>query len=110
MNSNALDHLSNDELLFRLHKLVQSEGSSTIQVARHLAEVESRRLYAAAGYPSRYEYAVRALGYSGSSASRRIRLARVGRLLPQVYDYLESGEVTFSALESRAEELLAEGG
>ena len=110
MQGSDLKIISNDHLLFHLEELVRSEGNTTVQIAQHLAEVEERRLHAAAGYPSLYEYAVKRLGYSKSSAARRIRLARVGRKLPEVYSYLERGEVTLTGIDTCAEELLSEKG
>ncbi len=94
-----LSSLSDKELLEQLQKLVRSEKETTEQIIRHLAEVEERKLYAAQGYSSLYDYATRALGYSSSAAMRRIKAARIGTKLPEVFDCLERGELTLSTVE-----------
>ena len=63
-----LNCLSNSELISRLESLVQTEKETTAEIIRHLAEVDSRRLYASLGYSSLFDYAVRNLGYSDSAA------------------------------------------
>jgi hypothetical protein len=43
-------------------------------------------------------YCVNELGYGESSASRRVRAARVIRDIPEVYDLLQSRKITLSAV------------
>jgi len=70
---------------------------------RYLREVEGRRLYLALGYPSLYEYCVKALKLSEGSASRRIGAMRIIRDLSQpgggeVLQAVEEGRVNLSTL------------
>ena len=45
----------------------------------HLAEVDARRLYLPAGYPSLYAYCIEELRLSEDAARRRIHAARTAR-------------------------------
>ena len=84
-----LDRLSNSEVISRLENLVLKEKETTTEIIRHLAEVDRRRLYASEGFSSLFDYAVKKLGYSNSAATRRIKVARAGVRLPEVFSYLE---------------------
>ena len=88
----SIANLSDVELIAQLKTLVRSERGVTEQVIRHLAEVDTRRLYAKEGYSSLFDYAVKGLGYSGASAMRRINAARVGVKAPEVFELIERGE------------------
>ena len=105
-----LDCLSNSELIARLESLVLSEKETTAEIIRHLAEVESRRLYASLGYSSLFDYAVKKLGYSNSAATRRIKVARAGVKLPKLFSYLEEDKVTLSSLNACTDLLLGDSG
>jgi len=105
-----LNCLSNSELISRLESLLQSEKETTAEIIRHLAEVDSRRLYASLGYSSLFDYAVKKLGYSDSAATRRIKVARAGVKLPEIFNYLEDEKVTLSSLNICTDLLLGENG
>ena len=105
-----LDCLSNSELIARLESLVLNEKETTAEIVRHLAEVESRRLYASLGYSSLFDYAVKKLGYSKPAAMRRIGVARAGVKIPKVFSYLDEDKVTLSSLSACSDLLLGENG
>jgi 5-methylcytosine-specific restriction endonuclease McrA len=63
-----------------------------------LGEVDSRRLYRAAGFPSMFEYCVKHLHYSEATAFKRIRVARAARRLPCLFETIASGRVHVTGL------------
>ncbi|MFN8389270.1 MAG: DUF222 domain-containing protein [Bdellovibrionota bacterium] len=101
--STSLSSISNEELTRNLKRLVKQERELTHRIVLHLAEMTSRRLYAELGYTSMFDYACRALGYSRSSAQRRIVAARIVARFPEVYDCLEDGRLSLGTLESVAD-------
>jgi 5-methylcytosine-specific restriction endonuclease McrA len=100
INEIVLSSLSDSELISRLEHLVKTERDTMQSICRHLCEVDSRRLYAKLAYSSLFDYATKGLGYTPAAAMRRIRAARVGKELPQVFDYLDRGEVTLASIEA----------
>jgi len=95
---NSLKSFSDRELTGRLRQLVSKEQSLTLLILSHLAEVERRGLYLEKAYSTLTEYCVYELGYGDSSASRRVRAARVINKIPEVYDLLKENKLTFSAV------------
>src|SRR6185436_16836358 len=95
----CLSSLSDSELIKQLTLLVRSEREATEGVVRHLAVVETRRVYARLGFSSLFDYVTEGLGNSASAAMRRIRAARAGAKVPEVFECLERGEMTLSTVE-----------
>ncbi len=93
MSRYALSHLSDAALLSALHKSLASEQASTADVLAHLAEVDERRLYLPAGYPSMFAYCVGRLGLSEDAAAKRIQVARAGRRFPAIFPTLAQGRL-----------------
>ncbi len=69
--------LSDENLLSQIRCLAAEERKLTTQVLELLREVERRRLFAGLGFSSLFEYAVKELGYSEASVSRRINSMRL---------------------------------
>ena len=95
---NSLKGLSDKELTGRLRQLVREEQNLTLLILPHLAEVGRRQLYLEKAYSTLTEYCIHELGYGDSSASRRVRAARVIRDIPEVYDMLKDRRITLSAV------------
>ncbi|KHD88820.1 MAG: hypothetical protein OM95_06780 [Bdellovibrio sp. ArHS] len=93
-----LTNIPNDELTRRLEKLVRTERKITHLILQHINEIESRRLYADLGYDGMFSYLTKGLGYSESSAYRRIQSARLLRQIPEVAERLENGALNLSQL------------
>ena len=93
----TIKQLSNKELLSQTKLLVQKERSIHIQVLRHLAEIDSRKLFFKQGFFSLFDYAVRELGYSEGAAYRRIKAMKLCRDLPETANRLQSGRLSLSA-------------
>ena len=93
MSGYSLAHVKDHVLLRDLTALTARDRATTALLLAHIAEVDSRRLYAAAGYSAMYHYCIRTLGFSEDMASKRIRAARVARRFPIVFDAIADGRL-----------------
>jgi 5-methylcytosine-specific restriction endonuclease McrA len=110
MSRYKLTHLPDSTLLVELKSLVAQDRATTALLIAHLGEVDARRLYAPAGYPSMYEYCIHELRFSDQSAFKRIRVARVARQFPVVYGMLADGRLNLSAVVMLTGYLTSENG
>ena len=94
----SLSHVANQVLVQNLFNLVARDRVTTAELLAHLAEVEVRRLYLPAAYPSMYEYCVRELKLSEHSALKRLRAARAARKYPVIFDAVADGRLHLSAV------------
>lgn len=94
----TLHNISNDELIFRMQKLVRTERKVMHLVLLHIAEIESRKLYADLGFDGMYSYLTQGLGYSESAAYRRLQSARLLKQIPSVAERIEDGSLNLSQL------------
>ncbi len=92
----SLRKLSDDELEFRLKDLIQKERKLLYVILEHIKEVSRRELYLAKAYSSMYEYLTKEMGYSGSSAMRRLEAANLLRDLPSLAENIKDGSVNLS--------------
>ena len=93
MRTYSLSHLSDHALLRRLTRLVRLEHRITAAMLAHIAEVDARKLYLPAGYPSMHAYCVQRLRLSEDAALKRIQAARVARQFPVIFTALEEGRL-----------------
>ncbi len=98
MPSYSLSHLSDPVLLRDLAALVSQDCVTTASILAHLAEVDARRLYRPAAYPSMFAWCVGELGLSEDAAFRRIRAARTAREFPVIFPMLAAGRLNLSAV------------
>ena len=98
MNHYSLTHVPDPVLLRELRALVAQDRATTAELLAHLAEVDDRRLYAAAGHPSMFAWCVEELHLSEDAAFKRIRAARVARQYPVVFTMLADGRLHLSAV------------
>jgi hypothetical protein len=96
--AHALAHLSDAVLLRELASLVAQDRVTTATLLAHIAEVDARRLYVPAGYPSMHAYCVDELRLSEESALRRIQAARAGRRFPVLFEALAGGRLHLTAV------------
>jgi len=94
----ALSHLSDDALLRDLAAVVARERTATALVLAHIAEVDARKLYLPAGYPSMFAYCVGELRFSEDAAAKRIQAARVARRFPGILGALADGRLHLTAV------------
>ncbi len=98
MHDYTLAHLSDAVLLRDLAALVAQDRVTTATLLAHLGEVDARRLYAPAGYPSLHAYCVEELHLSEDAAYKRIQAARAARRFPTLFTALAGGRLHLAAV------------
>ena len=94
--------------------LSQERGAKAEALA-DLAEIDARKLYLPAGYPSMYALCVEHFGLSDQAAYKRIYAGRAARAHPTIFEALSSGRLSLSTVvmlrpkltEANANRLLA---
>ena len=94
----SLSHLSDGVLLHDLRALIDRDRSNTANLLAHIAEVDARKLYLPAGYPSMYTYCVGELRLSEDSAAKRIQAARKGREYPELFAAMADGRLSLTSI------------
>jgi 5-methylcytosine-specific restriction endonuclease McrA len=96
MTTSSLSHLTDSALHQDFFQLAQSEREILSQVLLHIREVDRRKLFAALGFASLFDYLTRGLKYSEGSAQRRISAARLSSTVPVVIELIETGDLTLA--------------
>jgi 5-methylcytosine-specific restriction endonuclease McrA len=104
----SLSHLSDELLLRGLIALVAQDRVTTAEMLAHIAEVDERRLYLPAGYPSMFLYCVHELRLSEDAAAKRIQAARVARRFPAIFAALAQGRLHLTGVGLLAPHLVEE--
>jgi 5-methylcytosine-specific restriction endonuclease McrA len=107
-------HLSEPSLLEKSDTDAGRERSGTAHLLADIADVEERRSYLRAGYPSLLAWCVGRLKLCDQAAKKRIRAARVARRFPAILPAVDEGRLHLTAVvqlaahltEYNAEELL----
>jgi len=115
MKRYALSHLSDQVLLRDLAALVARDRATTAELLAHIAEVDHRKLYLPAAYPSMLAYCVGELHLCEQAALKRILAARAALRFPVIFQAVAEGRLHLSAVvllaphltEGTAEDLLA---
>ncbi len=115
MHPHSLTNLSDATLIRDLKDLVARDRATTAALLAHIAEVDSRRLFAPAGYPSMFAYCVEELRLSEGATYKRITAARAARKYPILFRLVAEGRLHLTAIKflaphlspSNAEELVA---
>ncbi len=98
MRAYSLSHLSDPELIRGLSTAVAQHHITTATLLAYIAEMDGRRLYLPAGYPSMYAYCVGELHMSEDAAYRRITAARVARQFPAIFEAVSDGRLHLTAV------------
>ena len=98
--------MTNQEIIVRIKTLVRDERRITNELLRHLALGERRRVYLDENCASMFQWLTKNLGYSNTSAQRRIDAARLLKYVPEAFEKLEDGEVNLTNL-ARAQVVMA---
>ncbi len=93
-----LKHLTDQTLLSDTKSLVRQEQALLTKILWHLKEVDGRRLYSELKYGSLFDYCTKELGYSESSAQRRIIAARALAQFPEIAPKIETGDLTLATV------------
>lgn len=94
----SLRRIGNSALVARLNEVVARDRASTAEVVAHIAEMDRRRLYLAAGYSSMHRYCLDVLHLAEYAAFKRIRAGRAARRFPQVLELLADGRLHLTAI------------
>jgi len=98
MQSYSLTHVEDAVLLRELVSLAAQDRLTTAMLLAHIAEVDARKLFAPAGYPSMHAYCVEELRLSEDAAYKRIQAARAARQYPEIFDALAEGKLHLAAV------------
>jgi hypothetical protein len=98
MSPYSLAHLSDRALLRDLAALAARDRSTTAELLAHIAEVDARKLYLPAAYPSMYAYCVGELKLSEEAAYKRIHAARAARRFPAIFAALADGRLNLTSV------------
>ena len=98
MSTYSLTHLSDSALLSKLTDLVARDRATTAALLAHLAEVDARKLYLPAAYPSMFAYCVGELRMSEDAAAKRIQAARAARRFPAIFQAVADGRLHLTAV------------
>lgn len=96
------------ELLALMKRLSAAERTLSVYSILQLAEVQRRKLYVDAGFPTMFAYCVGELGYSEGNAFRRLQAVDAARKFPEVVSLVKEGAITVCALSVIARHLTAE--
>jgi len=94
----ALSQLPDHVLRRELGELAARDRATTAELIAHIAEFESRRLFAPAGHPSMFSYCVQSLKMSEDVAYKRIRVGRAARRFPAILAGLADGRLHVSGV------------
>ena len=91
-------HLTDQTLMNVLATHLAHDCGTTAELLADLAEIDARKLYVPAGYPSMYEYCVGKLHLSEDTAFKRIRVARAARQFPVIFVAVAEGRLNLNAV------------
>ena len=100
-------HLSDDNLIAEVKSLARSERQATACLIAHLAELDARRLYLAAGFSSLFTYCCEVLHLSEPAAYNRIEAARAASRFPVILRMLGEGSLSLATVRLLASHLTA---
>ena len=100
-----LSKISNQELITKLSALTGTERETTLSILYHLIELDNRNLVFELGYSSLFDYCIRGLGYSDTSAYRRYSAANAIKLNPELGELFLQGKVTLCTISLAARSL-----
>ena len=98
MRDYRLNHVRDSVLLRELTILVEQDWENTAKLLAFIAEVDERRLYLPAGYPSMYAYCLGELHLSEDAAYLRIGAARTAREFPALLGAVSEGGIHLTAI------------
>jgi len=104
----SFPHLADPVLLRELAATVAHDRATTALLLAYLAEVDARRLYLPAAYPSMYAWCVGELQFSEDEAYSRIRAARTARRFPAIFDAVAARRLHVSGILALAPHLTPE--
>ncbi len=89
-----LKSTDNQTLIARLVRMAKGEARCQVEILKHLAEIDERKIVVEQGYSGMWDFCRRALGFSESTSTRRIMVARATRSYPVLLEMLRDGRLT----------------
>jgi len=86
--------LEDKELLARISDIAGRERTVSVDLLRHLNEVDRRQLFLEIGYPSLYDYVIKELKFSEGATYRRIQAMKLLRDVPEAAEKIAKGELS----------------
>ncbi len=96
------------KLLDETRSLLAARAENTADLLQHLAEIDSRRLYEPAAFPSMLAFCVGELRMAEDSAEKKIQAVRAIQRCPALLDAIADGKLTLSAVNLIASRLTPE--
>lgn len=93
---NRLQSLTDKELLLQVQNLFQREKRLGDAILLGLKEIKARRVFAALGYPSLFEFLVKHFGLSESATYQRWQALKLIEAVPEVQGDLFNGTLSLS--------------
>src|SRR5258708_21192339 len=100
-------HVPDDALLRDAPAHLRQEATACAALLADLAEIESRKLYLPAGYPSMRTWCVGALGLTDEAGRKRLHAARTAQRFPALFTAVAEGRLYLSAVVLLAPHLTA---
>jgi len=94
--------MTTESLHIKLSELVKSERKITQEILLCIQQIDQTKAYAEFGYPSLFEYLVKAQKYSEGAAQRRISAARLLKELPEIEKKVQEGNLNLTQLSKLA--------
>ena len=101
----SLEQLTDRELLLRLADILRQSRRNEADLVAHIAEADTRRLYAREASPSMFAYCTERLHLSEAEAYLRIAAARASREHPILLAMLADGRLHLTAIAKLAPHL-----
>ncbi len=98
MNRYSFSSFTDPALLHAIAELVARERVTTAELIACLAEVDARKLYVPAGYPSMHAWCVGELRMSDDATYRRIQAGRMARQFPALLPLLAEGRLQLTGV------------
>jgi len=105
MKNDFPSHLSDAELVVEVKRLARCEREATVHLVTHLAELDARQLYLAAGFSSLFTYCTEVLQLSEHETYNRIEAARAARKFPVILDMLGEASLNLTTVRLLAPHL-----
>lgn len=86
--------LSNHDLETSVKNKVALERKTTVEIISLLEEIADRKIYLQRGFGSLIEYCIKDLGYSESSAYRRVAMVHLAKDVPAIKESVASGKLS----------------
>ena len=107
MSIYLLSNVKDEALERELAQFDSTECGAMAMVLARIAEIDARRLYLRAAYPSMRAYCVQKLNKTEDWAHKRITAARVALRFPEIFEFVADGRLHLSGVCQLAPHLTA---